>query len=133
MANSLEIRVPFLDRDLVEWAFQLPGSVLLPRGAPLKHLLREICADLYSPPQRVQSKRGFTLPFGPWLVGPLREIMEENLRMLRGSGLLDPAGVDRMCDLFRREPKSSAWSRVWALVSLGNWLRMQVQASTFSD
>jgi asparagine synthase (glutamine-hydrolysing) len=133
MANSLEIRVPFLDRDLVEWAFRLPGSVLLPRGAPLKHLLRVICADLYSGPQRAQLKRGFTLPFGPWLIGPLREIMEENLRTLRSSGLLDPAGVDNMCELFRREPKSSAWSRVWALVSLGHWLRMQVQASPLSD
>jgi asparagine synthase (glutamine-hydrolysing) len=125
MANSLEIRVPFLDRDLVEWAFRLPGSVLLPRGAPLKHLLRKICADLYSAPQRVQPKRGFTLPFGPWLIGPLREIMEENLRTLRSSGLLDPAGVDGMCEMFRREPCSSAWSRVWALVSLGHWLRMR--------
>jgi asparagine synthase (glutamine-hydrolysing) len=133
MANSLEIRVPFLDRDLVEWAFRLPGSVLLPRGSPLKHLLRVICADLYSEQQKAQPKRGFTLPFGPWLMGPLREIMEENLCALRSSGLLDPAGVDSMCELFRREPQSSAWSRVWALVSLGYWLRMQVQASTLSD
>src|SRR5882724_9872887 len=46
MANSLEIRVPFLDRDLVEWAFRLPGHVLLPRKAPLKHLLRKMCVDL---------------------------------------------------------------------------------------
>lgn len=94
--------------------------MLLPRGAPLKHLLREICADFYSAPQRVQPKRGFTLPFGPWLIGPVRQIMEENLRTLRSSGLIDPAGVDSMCELFRREPKSSAWSRVWALVSLGH-------------
>jgi asparagine synthase (glutamine-hydrolysing) len=125
MANSLEIRVPFLDRDLVEWALRLPGSVLLPRGAPLKHLLREICFDLYSVPQRAQPKRGFTLPFGPWLIGPLREMMEENLRKVRNSGLLDPAGIDTTRELFLRESKGSAWSRVWALVSLGHWLRMQ--------
>lgn len=129
MANSLEIRVPFLDRDLVEWAFRLPGSVLLPRRAPLKHLLREICADLYSAPQRVQPKRGFTLPFGPWLIGPLREMMEENLRTVRNSGLLDPSGVDSMYELFLHEPKSSAWSRVWALVTLGQWLQTQTASS----
>src|SRR5215469_4335600 len=45
MANSLEVRVPFLDRDLVEWTFRLPGDVLLPKGTPLKYLLRKICAD----------------------------------------------------------------------------------------
>jgi asparagine synthase (glutamine-hydrolysing) len=133
MANSLEIRVPFLDRDLVEWAFRLPGSVLLPGGAPLKHLLREICADLYSAPQKLQPKRGFTLPFGPWLIGPLRETMEENLRAVRDSGLIDPAGIDRMCELFLDEPMSAAWSRVWALVSLGHWLRMRAQAPNLSE
>lgn len=47
MANSLEIRVLFLDSDLVEWAFRLPGDVLLPKRAPLKYLLRKICADVY--------------------------------------------------------------------------------------
>src|SRR5205814_6034283 len=48
MANSLEIRVPFLERDLAEWALGLPGNVLLPRGAPQKYLLRKICASLYT-------------------------------------------------------------------------------------
>ena len=133
MAKSLEIRVPFLDRDLVEWAFRLPGSVLLPKGAPLKHLLREICTDIYSAPQKLQPKRGFSLPFGPWLIGPLREMMEENLRTVRTSGLLDPAGIDSIRELFLREPGSSAWSRVWALVSLGHWLRMQAQDTTLSN
>src|SRR2546426_9754013 len=74
MANSLEIRVPFLDRDVVEWAFRLPGHVMLPRKAPLKHLLRKMCVDLYTGAQVRQPKRGFTLPFAVWMLGPLREI-----------------------------------------------------------
>jgi asparagine synthase (glutamine-hydrolysing) len=123
MANSLEIRVPFLDRDLVEWAFRLPGDVLLPRRAPLKYLLRKICADLYTKSQAHQPKRGFVLPFGAWLVGPLREIMQENLRFLGGSGLLDPAGIENVRRLFLDEPAGPAWSRVWALVTLGQWLK----------
>jgi asparagine synthase (glutamine-hydrolysing) len=133
MANSLEIRVPFLDRDLVEWAFRIPGSMLLPRGARPKHLLREICADLYSGSQRAQTKRGFSIPYAPWLMGPLREIMEEDLRTLRNCGLLDPKGIDLKCELFRRAPNGPAWSRVWALVSLGHWLTMQRSVSSLSD
>jgi asparagine synthase (glutamine-hydrolysing) len=129
MANSLEIRVPFLDRDLVEWAFRLPGDVLLPRRAPLKYLLRKICADLYTKSQVHQPKRGFVLPFGAWLVGPLREMMEENLRFLRGSGLLDPAGIEVVRRLFEDEPDGPAWSRVWALVTLGEWLKTQKASS----
>jgi asparagine synthase (glutamine-hydrolysing) len=123
MANSLEIRVPFLDRDLVEWAFRLPGDVLLPRKVPLKYLLRKICADLYAESQIRQPKRGFAIPWAAWLRGPLRELMEDNLRFLRSSALLDPAGIDVLRKLFSREPGGPAWSRVWALVTLAHWLK----------
>jgi asparagine synthase (glutamine-hydrolysing) len=129
MANSLEIRVPFLDRDLVEWAFRLPGDVLLPKGAPSKYLLRMICGDLYTKPQMEQPKRGFTLPFGTWMRGPLREIMEGNLAFLAGSGLVNPVGIDGVRELFRTEPHGPAWSRVWALVTLGYWLRTRSVSS----
>lgn len=122
MANSLEIRVPFLDRDLVEWAFQLPGTVLLPHGAPEKFLLREMCADFYTSTQTRQVKRGFTLPFHSWLLGSLQEVMQESLRSVKASGLLAPEGVDRLREVFLLEPWSAAWSRVWGLVSLGYWL-----------
>jgi asparagine synthase (glutamine-hydrolysing) len=125
MANSLEIRVPFLDRDVAEWAFSLPGNQLLPKRAPFKYLLREICADLYTSKQLKQPKRGFALPFAGWLQGPLRELMEENLRFLRPAGLVDPAGIDLVRAMFDAEPNGPAWSRVWALVTLGSWLRKQ--------
>ena len=125
MANSLEIRVPFLDRDLSEWAFSLPGSQLLPRGAPLKYLLRQICADLYTRKQLRQRKRGFTLPLGSWLRGPLRELMNENLRFLQSTALLDPSGINLVRASFEAEPNGPAWSRVWALVTLGSWMRKQ--------
>jgi len=125
MANSLEIRVPFLDRDLAEWAFSLPGTLLLPRKAPSKYLLRKICADLYTKTQLKQPKRGFALPFSAWLQGPLRELMEVNLRFLCSTGILDPAGINLVRKLFDTEPNGPAWSRVWALVTLGSWLQKQ--------
>jgi asparagine synthase (glutamine-hydrolysing) len=125
MANSLEIRVPFLGRDLAEWALGLPGNVLLPARAPQKYLLRKICASLYTNAQLKQPKRGFALPFAAWLRGPLRELMEENLRSLRSSGLLDPMGIDLLRKMFDAEPDGPAWSRVWALVVLGTWLQKQ--------
>jgi asparagine synthase (glutamine-hydrolysing) len=129
MANSLEVRVPFLDLDLIEWAFRLPGNVLLPKGAPLKYLLRKICAEVYGRLPVASSKQGFVIPISAWLRGPLREVMEVSLRTLRDSGLLDPAGIDDVQDLFRREPNSPAWSRLWALVTLGYWLENQHAAA----
>ena len=125
MANSLEIRVPFLDRDLAEWALGLPGHILLPPGARQKFLLRKICADLFTKTQLKQAKRGFALPFAAWLRGPLRELMEENLRFLGSSGLVESAGIDPLRRMFDAEPHGPAWSRVWALVVLGSWLRKE--------
>lgn len=125
MANSLELRVPFLDRDLAEWALGLPGNMLLPSKAPLKYLLRRICADLYTSAQLKQPKRGFVLPFAAWLQGPLRDLMEDNLRYLRHTHLFDPAGINAVRALFDAEPRGPAWSRVWSLVTLGSWLQKQ--------
>jgi len=128
MANSLEIRVPLLDFDLVDWAFRLPGDLLLPKGAPSKHLLRAMCAGLYTPDQLQQGKRGFMPPIGLWLLGPLRETMEESLRSLKNSGLIDSAGIAPIAATFLREPKSPAWSRVWAMVTLGHWFAQHKSA-----
>ena len=129
MANSLEIRVPFLDRDLIEWAFRLPGDVLLPKGAPLKYLLRKICAEVYGQLPVASSKRGFVVPISAWLRGPLREVREASLCTLRDSGLLETTGIDDVEEIFRREPDSPAWSRLWALVTLGSWLGTQHAAA----
>jgi asparagine synthase (glutamine-hydrolysing) len=129
MANSLEIRVPFLDRDLIEWAFRLPGDVLLPKGAPLKYLLRNICAEVYQKLPVSSSKQGFVLPISAWLRGPLREVMEVSLRTVRDSGMLDTTGIDDIEEIFRREPDTQVWSRLWALVTLGSWLGTQHAAA----
>ena len=123
MASSLEIRVPLLDLDLVDWAMRLPSATLLPEGAPSKHLLREMCAGLYTDAQFGQRKRGFTVPYAPWMTGPLEELMRESLGLVRKSGLVHPAGVDQTLNSFLREPRSPAWSRVWSLVTLGYWLK----------
>ena len=128
MANSLEIRVPFLDLDLIEWAFRLPGDILLPKRAPSKYLLRKMCANVYGKLPIASSKRGFMIPISEWLQGPLREVAQDSLRTLQDSGLLDPTGIDEVQKLFRREPDSPAWSRLWALVTLGFWLQSQRSA-----
>ncbi|MBI4445043.1 MAG: asparagine synthase (glutamine-hydrolyzing) [Acidobacteria bacterium] len=124
MANSLEIRVPFLDRELVEWVFRLPGKAVLPKGSSEKHLLRLICAGFYTPELTNNKKRGFALPFSSWLLGPLNELTEDYLNSLKTVGLLRANGVDRIYSSFKREPWSPAWSRLWSLVILAHWLKM---------
>src|SRR5205085_2382067 len=73
MAFGLEIRVPYLDRRLLDLVHALPGSVRLPPGMPAKHLLRRAFPDLLRPAILDQPKRGFTLPISRWMAGSLRQ------------------------------------------------------------
>jgi asparagine synthase (glutamine-hydrolysing) len=128
MASSIEIRAPFLDCDVLDWVFRLPGEVLLPAGSPSKPLLRRICADFYTPDLLQQRKRGFAPPIATWLQGPLRPLLEGSITSLKKSGLLEPRGLQRDVDRFWREPRSAAWSRVWSLVTLAHWLEARREA-----
>lgn len=129
MANSLEIRVPLLDRDVVEWALGMPGDVLLPNRVADKYLLRQICADFYDQEQLRRAKRGFSAPFSVWLRGPLQEPVRAGLEAVKRSGLLEPSAVDFVWRRFLREPEGGAWVPVWALNTLGHWLTRTRQES----
>jgi asparagine synthase (glutamine-hydrolysing) len=122
MANSLELRVPFLDRDLVDWAFRLPGSVLLPRKGQPKHLLREMCRDVLGPDQLERPKQGFNMPVASWMQGPLAKMKMESLEVAVDSGLVDRRGIDAIESRYRDDKYRSAWTRIWTIVALGQWL-----------
>lgn len=122
MANSLEIRVPFLDRDVVDWAFSIPGSALLPKGGKPKHLLRKMCADFLGPDQLDMPKRGFGLPMDEWLKGPLKQVKEDGLSVAIDSGLVTGDGVRAVKANYGRDDYRSSWTRIWTLVALGRWL-----------
>jgi asparagine synthase (glutamine-hydrolysing) len=129
MANAVEIRVPFLDQGLVEFICSLPGPAFLPPGQRGKWLLRQSCADLYDPEQLALPKKGFVLPLGLWMLGPLAEVVQHSLETLCASGLVDPAGVRLVHQHFLQAPESLAWTRLWTLVALGNWLAGMRQLS----
>ena len=94
MAASLETRVPFLDRDVLETAWRLPMTVKL-HGGTTKWILRQVLYRHVPSALVERPKMGFGLPIGSWLRGPLRPWAEDLLaeRRLRNQGLLDPAPV----------------------------------------
>src|SRR5262249_27293091 len=74
MANALELRVPFLDHKLVEFAAMLPGALKL-NGSGGKHLLRQAMKQVLPQPILRRPKRGFPTPTARWLRGPLRDMV----------------------------------------------------------
>lgn len=122
MAHSLEIRVPFLARPVVELAASLPGGIRMPAGSAPKHLLREVFSDCLGPNQLHLPKRGFTLPIRRWMLGPLLPLCEDGLSSLCASGLLDARGVNSTWQRFLAMPETPVWSSAFMLVVLGNYL-----------
>jgi asparagine synthase (glutamine-hydrolysing) len=117
MAHSLEVRVPFLDHPLVEFASSLP-STLRANGHPPKWLLLKALGDRL-PAEAGQAKRGFTFPMAEWLRGPLRPRVDEALEA--GAALFRPDAVRAL--RVRVENGRAHWSRLWAIVVLSLWLR----------
>jgi asparagine synthase (glutamine-hydrolysing) len=120
MAVSLEMRVPFLDHELVEYVLGLPAAVKK-RYSGVKGLLVEACRDLLPPSVYGRPKAGFVLPMKHWMLGPLAPFVEEGVRETVARKLLPQSFVDEMTRAFRQERLH--WTRVWSLVVLGHFAK----------
>lgn len=123
MAHSLEIRVPFLDQRLLDWVHTLPDHVRFPVSCSRKHLLRESCKNELSAVLLKRPKTGFSLPIGRWMLGELRPLCETSIGYLADSGMVDSTGVTSIWNQFKRTPDERSWSRAFALVVLGDYLK----------
>ncbi len=97
MAHSLEARVPYLDRALVELAARLPSDLKL-RHFTKKYVLKHALRNHVPAAILRAKKRGFNVPVPSWLRGELRPMLEDVLAptALRRVGLFDPAYVQRL-------------------------------------
>ena len=99
MANSLETRVPFLDHNVVEFAWRLPLAYKL-KGRQTKHVLRQVLYRHVPASLIERPKMGFGVPIDQWLRGPLREWARSLLdpARLRREGYFAPEEVGRKLD-----------------------------------
>ena len=97
MAVSLEVRAPFLDPRVAEYAASLPSSYKL-HGRKTKYILKRAVEDLLPPFVLQRGKKGFGVPVAEWLKGKLRPLARDLLspERLRRSGLFDPVYVARL-------------------------------------
>ncbi len=122
MAFSLEIRVPFLDHILMQYAAMLPNSMKY-RGNTGKYLLKKV-AQRYLPDQLLyRPKRGFSVPVKEWMKGPLSSRLRE-ITTLQAHPLwefLQPQAVIRWLDQ-HKAGQTNHGKRLWVLLILGLWL-----------
>jgi asparagine synthase (glutamine-hydrolysing) len=122
MASALEVRAPFLNPGVMDYAATLPAIDRV-RGFTTKHFLKEY-ALAYLPRNIVhRRKRGLSVPLAQWLRGPLRDWACDVL----SADLLPEAGIDKKTPLalFKEHcARQSDHTRVlWALIVLAEWLK----------
>ncbi|MBN1141399.1 MAG: asparagine synthase (glutamine-hydrolyzing) [Deltaproteobacteria bacterium] len=122
MAVSLESRIPLLDHRIVEFAWTVPLALKFRQGEG-KWLLRQVL-NRYLPQDLIQGpKRGFAVPLGDWLKGPLRDWGETLLdeKRLKLEGFLNPEPV-RTIWQEHRSGKYSWHYRLWDILMFQAWL-----------
>jgi asparagine synthase (glutamine-hydrolysing) len=130
MAHSLEVRPPFLDHRIVEFAASLPASLKI-RGSQQKFILRQLMYDKLPSAVLTRKKIGFDIPAHDWLRGPLRELLVDTLQ----------AGAAEHNELFNTEVilkfvrlhlerKANIGYHLWGLLILFMWMnKWQIQTS----
>jgi asparagine synthase (glutamine-hydrolysing) len=121
MAHALEVRVPFLDHNLVTYTLGVPDPYKFPHTP--KKLLTDALGTLI--PQEIveRKKMGFTLPWEHWMKHELKDFCSGALTQLGKREGFNPRGIQQLWQSFISGSKTVTWSRVWHLVVLENWLK----------
>jgi asparagine synthase (glutamine-hydrolysing) len=120
MANSIESRVPLLDRRIVDLIASAPPALKF-EGGEMKHMLKEAIRDLI--PRRImrrKDKMGFPVPLHLWAKGPCRDFFCDHLLdgRARERGIFEPAEIEKLMSYDR--PFSR---RLWGMLCLELWHR----------
>ncbi|HLH41147.1 MAG TPA: asparagine synthase (glutamine-hydrolyzing) [Bryobacteraceae bacterium] len=123
MAHSLEVRPPFLDHRLVEFASRLPENLKI-RGTRLKFVLRELMKNRLPRPVIQRRKEGFDIPAHHWLRTALKPLLVETLtrRNVEAGGIFSWTAIDEIlrAHLARR---ANAGYHLWGLLVLFLWMK----------
>ena len=122
MAEGVEIRVPYLDNDLVDFSYSIPPALKL-KGTETKYILKKL-AERYLPDDVIyRSKAGFGAPVRKWISRDLKPLINErlSLQQLKKHNLFDFKNVH---DLVKRNEAGEidASYTIWALLAIDSWI-----------
>jgi len=130
MAHSLEVRPPFLDHRIVEFAATLPRSLKM-HGSRQKIVLKQLMKDKLPEMILERKKVGFDIPAHEWLRGPLRELLLDTMQrgLIENKSLFRPGTVQELVRL-HLERRINVGYQLWGLLLLFLWMKKwRIQAA----
>ncbi|MEW6990604.1 XrtA/PEP-CTERM system amidotransferase [Colwelliaceae bacterium 6441] len=123
MAHSLEVRVPFLDHEFVEWSATVPTKVKLKSGQG-KYVLKKAMEDYLPHDVLYRDKMGFRVPLSDWFKGPLKDKLKEALlsQEMRDSGLFNMDTIREWIDDHQSGRKEYS-APLWTLLMFASFYR----------
>lgn len=122
MSNSLEVRLPFLDKTVVDFAFRLHSSYKID-GKTQKRILKDAFREHL--PEQVfnRTKKGFEIPLSEWLHGPLRPVLTELFQSeeFKKSRIFSAIQVQALTASFSKKQSGDSAARLWALLVFQLW------------
>jgi len=126
MANSLEIREPFFDQDLVEFVMSVPDHFKVPVYP--KSLLVESLKPLLPDEIVHRKKQGFLFPWDQWIKKELRSFCEEQIKRMAQRDFIHGDCLLHTWGQFLNGDKNIRWTEIWLFVVLNYWMeKNQVQ------
>jgi len=113
MAHSLEVRVPIIDKDVVEYAFSLPSQYRREKKFFIEVMEERLPKEIWDRP-----KKGFTFPFDNWIRTELKEWVKESL-FSANTEYFDRDSIEKLWQGFLEGEVH--WSRVWVLSVFNRW------------
>jgi asparagine synthase (glutamine-hydrolysing) len=126
MAHGLELRTPFLDREVLAVAARL-ARVEKTAAGTTKFALREAVGDLLPQAAAERAKLGFPVPLGHWLSGGMYGFAEQVVRTAQTGQWLNKAAAADILRRFRAGEPDVTWRQVWLLVVFSLWHQIYVE------
>lgn len=128
MANGLEVRVPFLDHEVVEFAFQLPAESKINEQMK-KRIIQDAFRELLPEELYKRPKKGFEVPLLKWFRTELRGMIENDLlqdEFVREQGIFSVEEVKKLKEqLFSANP-GDVHARIWGLIVFQHWWKQHL-------
>jgi asparagine synthase (glutamine-hydrolysing) len=126
MAHSLELRVPFLDREVMAVAARLAREEKIGAGTT-KAALREAMSEVLPKAAAQRAKLGFPVPIGHWLKGDAYGFAEQVLHEAQTDQWVNRAAALRLLECFRDGDPAVTWRHLWVLIVFSLWHRIYVE------